>query len=498
MRRGEVLSAKAASGVVVFFLLLVILLPSLSGCGSMQAKTKADSEAGSEPPAISVEVVPARRGDLVVRVPVPGVVTAGAQVDLAFKAGGKIADVAVKPGDRVEKGQVLARLEQSDILAQVAQAEAAVEAATANLARAEKGPRPEEIDQLKAHVEAARAASDAALRNLERMKSLYEAGAIPKAQYEGAEVQAESARQQLVAAEKQLELALKGSPEEIVAAAKAQVKQAQAAASLARSQLQGSSITAPFAGEISSVNAEEGELVSPGMPILTLVDPSGLCVSAVASESLSKYLEQGKEVFIRTKTSSTSDGATAIKAVRSGGGSPEDLMAAGYLPAVLTEVSPSADPGTKGFLIKAAVGARHKSDSGSTVSGAVGDSNAPSELKPGVFAEILLPTEETRNAVIIPRKAVLSVDSFDEDAQNQARRWVAFVVKKADEGSGNTNEERWVAEERVVEPGVATADLIEVVSGIREGELVVVTGQHFLENGCRVVIAGDGRVGGAD
>lgn len=501
VRRRGVLAGKAYIKTAISFLMLSVLMAALSGCGGSQTRAQNASEAGSEPHAVSVEVTPALRGDLVIRVPIPGIVTAGAQVDLAFKAGGKVIEVTVKPGDRVKKGQVLARLDQSDILAQAAQAEAAVEAARANLASAQKGPRPEEIDQIKAHVEAARAASDAAQRNLERMKELYEAGAVPEAQFEGAQVQAESARQQLVAAEKQLELALQGSPEEVIAAARAQVKQAEAAATLARSQLEGSSIIAPFEGEVSAVNLDKGELVSPGMPVLTLVDPSGVFVSATVSESLSQYIHAGKEVYVRTKTLSASGGALETSPLYLNKPScSEALEAMGYVPAVLTEVSPSADPRTKGFLVKAAI--RTKSNSGSG-SAAGSEERTRAELKPGVFAEILLSTETASNAVIVPRKAILSVESFDRNGKSEGLRWIAFVAKneKDDEEPGaseGASDDRWIAEERVVELGVANTDFVEVTSGIEEGDLVVVTGQHFLENGCRVVIAGDGHVGGAD
>lgn len=450
---------------IILTLVLVIAMCPL-GCTNQEEKAENKK-------TVAVEVAQASKGDLVVRVPVPGTIAAETQVNLSFKAAGKVTEVCVKAGGKVKKGQVLARLEQGDVLSQVSQAEAMAEAARANLKRAEKGARPEEIDQMRAHVEAAKAASDTAQSNLERMKKLHDAGAIPKAQLEGAELQAVSAKQQMIAAEKQLQLALQGTPEETLAGARAQAKQAEAAANLARSQLAGAAIQAPFDGEVFSVTVKEGELISPGMPAVILVNTSNLCVQASLPENLAKYASIGKEVFVRLKTTPGESSWVSTSQ------SPDVLKEAGYMPAVLVEVSPCADPRTRGFPIKAVL-----------------SEETEEALRPGMFAEILLPTETASDVVMVPRRSVLTV----ETDRIEEVRYIAFVVKDSSSGeeSGSEQNDVRVVEERVLQVGMATPDSLEIRNGIKEGDLVVVTGQHFLENASPVVVAEWARVGGKE
>ncbi|MCK4298018.1 MAG: biotin/lipoyl-binding protein, partial [Planctomycetes bacterium] len=70
-----------------------------------------------------------------------GVIVPVRHVELAFRAGGRVAEVLVAPGETVAAGEVLARLEDDDLQAAVAQAEAALEAAQAQLALVEARPR---------------------------------------------------------------------------------------------------------------------------------------------------------------------------------------------------------------------------------------------------------------------------------------------------------------------------------------------------------------------
>lgn len=74
-------------------------------------------------PAPTLQTARVRTGDIMITASGTGTVVPGAQVDLAFRSGGLLADLDAKVGDRVEKGQVLARLEDSAVKLQYAQAE---------------------------------------------------------------------------------------------------------------------------------------------------------------------------------------------------------------------------------------------------------------------------------------------------------------------------------------------------------------------------------------
>src|SRR6185437_11688899 len=79
------------------------------------------------------------------------------QVDLAFNNSERISEVLVQEGDRIQKGQVLARLDTSRLKRQVAQAEGVAAAQRQAVQRLHNGNRPEEIAQARANVASAEA-----------------------------------------------------------------------------------------------------------------------------------------------------------------------------------------------------------------------------------------------------------------------------------------------------------------------------------------------------
>ncbi len=92
------------------------------------------------------------------------------QVNLAFNGNERIETVLVWEGDRVEKGQVVGALEMKRLEATAAQAKARVEAQRHVVERLENGSRPEEIEQARANVKAARADLTNTRLNYERLK----------------------------------------------------------------------------------------------------------------------------------------------------------------------------------------------------------------------------------------------------------------------------------------------------------------------------------------
>src|SRR5215470_14706809 len=99
------------------------------------------------------------------------------QVQLSFNNSERIAAVLVQEGDRVRKGQLMARLDTSRLEPQVAQAEAQAAAQREVVTRLHNGSRPEEIAQARANVESARASVVKAKSNYERLKSAAEISA---------------------------------------------------------------------------------------------------------------------------------------------------------------------------------------------------------------------------------------------------------------------------------------------------------------------------------
>jgi HlyD family secretion protein len=124
-----------------------------------------------DPADVDLEVAAVERGSLVSSITAVGTVRAGAEVVLSFEAAGRVVTVTVQEGQRVEKGQVLAQLDQADLALQVRSAEAALASAQAQLDALQEGPRPEEVRAAEAQVAATQAALDQAEAQLDQLQS---------------------------------------------------------------------------------------------------------------------------------------------------------------------------------------------------------------------------------------------------------------------------------------------------------------------------------------
>ena len=111
------------------------------------------------------------RDTMLVVISASGTIEPQARVGLAFESPGRVADVAVDVGDRVEAGDVLARLDTSRLALQVQQAQAALALAEAQLAQLQVGPQPEEVTAAEANLRAAQGQVAAAAANLDQLEA---------------------------------------------------------------------------------------------------------------------------------------------------------------------------------------------------------------------------------------------------------------------------------------------------------------------------------------
>ncbi|MFH1039428.1 MAG: efflux RND transporter periplasmic adaptor subunit [PVC group bacterium] len=175
-----------------------------------------------------------------------GTVRAGQEASLAFRVSGKVEEILVSVGEKVEKGRVLARLDQHDY-------ELAVRNIESTLA-------------------SARAAYKNSESSYQRNKRLYENSNISKAELDQNEAQRNSDRAQVEALEAQLEQA--------------------------RNQLAYTRLEAPFSGFISAKKIEEFENVSAGQAVFALVDPGKLKADVGIPESLIFRVSEGGSVTV--------------------------------------------------------------------------------------------------------------------------------------------------------------------------------------------------------
>ena len=171
------------------------------------------------------------------------------QVELAFNSAGRIEQVLVREGDRVEKGQLLAVLDPRRLQRAVQFAEAQVAVQREVVARLRAGSRPEEISKARADAETARVDARNAARTAERTKALAAQHYIPEQQADDARAAAEAAQARLKSVEEALRLVELGPRKEDVAAAEAALAANKAALAIAQRDLAEASLHAPVAGE---------------------------------------------------------------------------------------------------------------------------------------------------------------------------------------------------------------------------------------------------------
>lgn len=210
------------------------------------------------------------------------------QVDLPFNNSGRISEVLVQEGDRVESGKVLARLDTSRLVPQVAQAEAQAAAQRQVVARLHAGSRPEEIAQAGANLGAAKAEAANVQRQYERLKKLASessGGAVSQQDLDNSRAALEVANARVEVNRKTLELAEAGPRKEEVAEAEARLRAAEAQLALLQQELDDAQLRAPADATVRNRVMEPGEMASPVRPVVVLAVTDPKWVRAYVAET---------------------------------------------------------------------------------------------------------------------------------------------------------------------------------------------------------------------
>ena len=394
----------------------------LSGCGdNSQEKSDAAKSAAPAPPAPPAKVVVAIADSVVWprTVHVQGNLVCDERVVVGAKVAGRIAELGqdtanqtVDLGSAVRAGDLLARLETDELQLKVQQAESQLEQVRATL-----GLEVNEDDSL---LDPAKVPSvvqekslwDAALDNWKRAQALEQETAIS-----GEELQQRKSAVDVAAA--RYESALHSVNESV-----AQLGVRRAELGLARQALQDAEVRAPFDGIVEQRFVAPGAYVQVGAPIVMLdkVDPWRFRSSVPEREAASVQL--GQEVLVHIE------------------GELDPLKAK------VTRISPSVDLSNRSLTVEASPVAGDASD-------AVGSSAPPAaRLRRGLFAEADMVVDPESRTIAVPRIAVREFAGVEK-------------VWRIDNGSA--------VDQRVV-TGRRTAELIEILEGLAEKDVVVVDG----------------------
>lgn len=184
---------------------------------------------------------------------------------------GRIAKVLVKEGDRVEEGAILVELDSAVERASLAAAEAEVVAAKADLSRALRGQRAEDIEASAADASAARTRADLSESVRARAEALAKKGAVSAEELDRARSAALADQAAFKSVDARRRLVAAGSRSEDIASARARVSAAAARAEQARATAERLVVRAPIAGEVLRVKYRAGEYYTPGGESLLLL-----------------------------------------------------------------------------------------------------------------------------------------------------------------------------------------------------------------------------------
>jgi RND family efflux transporter MFP subunit len=188
-------------------------------------------------------------------------------------------------------------------------------------------------------------------------------------------------------------------------------------------------ITSPMNGIVVSKQAEVGLLAAPGVSLLTLEDPSRYRLEVPVEESMLKKIRVGTPVKVSIDAHGQQECSGKV-----------------------TEVIPTSDPASRSFTVKI------------DLSGEQGGSGSPPALRSGLYGKARFSVGQ-KQVIQIPQKTILQ----------RGQLVGVFVVDSSN-----------VAHLRLIKTGQPYGDHIEVLSGINDGDRVIVEGMERVKEGDRV------------
>jgi HlyD family secretion protein len=191
---------------------------------------------------------------------------------VAAEAAGRVDEVSVRRGDAVLPGDVLALLDDTLGRLGVDVRQAEVEVARADLALLSAGSRREDVASVAAQLRAAKAGEANAAKSEARARELFAAGALPQAELDRAEAEAQRAKGERQSLEARLSGLARGARPEELARAEARATAAERATALETERVSRATLRSLVAGTVTDVLVEPGELAGVGTPVVTLAD----------------------------------------------------------------------------------------------------------------------------------------------------------------------------------------------------------------------------------
>ena len=221
---------------------------------------------------------------------------------VSFKVTGRIVALPVDEGMTVKSGDLLARVDNDDYRQQVAVDQATSSVRDRQLALGLAGSRSQEIEAARQAILDAQADLEQRKKDYARYQTLYEKDEIPAQTRDQAATSVTRAQATYDRTQQIYNELMEGTRQEELAVERANVHQADQNLHLSRIRLAYTLLRAPFNGVILVRQAELGEVVSPGTPIVTLADLDHLWLRIYVPETDLGKVHWGQDVEVRTDT----------------------------------------------------------------------------------------------------------------------------------------------------------------------------------------------------
>ncbi|WP_438318650.1 efflux RND transporter periplasmic adaptor subunit [Candidatus Caldatribacterium sp. SIUC1] len=404
--------------VVVLFVALVLFAVFLGGCFPQQGQRASQAK---QKTVASSQTVPVRRGRIADTVSELGTLEPLSKVSIIAEESGKVAEVLVREGESVERGQVLLRLDTEDLEITRSQILAQLKSAQVDLEELLSGPTEVELRSKEAQYTEALLAYEEAKKTLARNERLFASGAISQEELEASRNEVTKKEKALAVARAELEETKRKPKEEDVERVKARIEEIEASLRSVERRIEKAEIRSPLKGIVLEVNVEEGDFVSSGTSA-----SGGTTPVVVADLSTMKVDVPVNEVDIpRVRIGQTA------------------------------RITLDAFPGKtfEGQVVAVAYQGK-TSENVVTYDTTVHLANPDNLLRAGMTANVEIIIQEKENALLVPASAV------KEEGQR------TFVFVKNAQGQ---------PERRAVVLGIRNDAFVEVVEGLQEGEEVFVT-----------------------
>jgi HlyD family secretion protein len=383
---------------------------------------------GNKP--VSVETAKVTRGNIEEYIEETGNLLLEEETEIYSASSGKITEVTKKAGEAVKAGEVLARIDNSDLRLQIKVLEAQRLAILAKYQDAKSAVDEEEINRLSAQLRFAEISYEEAKETADKNKVLYEAGAISMDTYKGSITALASAEANYETAKSSLALAEKEISENVKKQYEAQLSELQATIDQLELKSQDMIVKSPIDGMVMAVEVKEGNIVQTGTKLFDIGGSNGFYIeSKILIEDIAG-VKIGSKVII-------DDEDLGIKELK------------GTVRKIYPKaVSVMSDLGIEQKRVKVEI-----------------DLDNPAEgLRPGYDMTIKIITQSKKDTLLVDEKAIFSYKGKDH----------VFV------------NENGVTRLRAIERGLESDSLVEILSGLEEGEDVILSPDETMEEGMKI------------